>query len=400
MEIYKTPIGVLVMDGSRVIDKAVFKNDPKYIAQKMAAECAEEKLMKAKYPKATTGTVRIPLADIAASLSFCSRAEFPKFLALVNEEISKAGMRKGFGRDSLIIQAVRAQRALEESVNTQAETLREWYSIHFPELSSILKENSEYASVVANMGPRKGMTDEALSKILENQKFSKVISPVAKDSIGTEIDERDLRVIQDYAKSLLGATKEEAALRAYIETTMREIAPNISAVATAYVGGLLLEQAGSLERMATLPASTIQVLGAQKAMFRFLKTKILPPKYGVLFVHPLVSQATKANKGKIARTLASKISIAAKVDYYGGAPIGEKLRLEMERRAGSLKKGGDEKPGAERKGFDNKPAGEKKFSDNKPAGEKSFGERPSGAKPFQRGGKKKPFRFTPRGQKR
>jgi nucleolar protein 56 len=181
------------------------------------------------------------------------------------------------------------------------------------------------------------MTESSLSKVLGDKRYAKAIPPIAKQSIGSDVSGSDMGIIQSFAATILGSASQETQLKAYIEGSMIELAPNVSAVATPYVGALLLEQAGSLEKLASLPASTIQVLGAQKAMFRFLKTKKKPPKYGVLYVHPLVSQASKTAKGKLARTLASKISIAAKVDYYGGEPVGERLKKESEERAEKLK---------------------------------------------------------------
>jgi nucleolar protein 56 len=337
MEIYKTPIGILVMEGDKVADKILFKKDAKAIAEKLSGECPEEAKLKAKYPQAREGTKRLPLGDIAEKLGFCKKSELAAIVSKVNEEMAKLGVSKGFGRDKLVVNAVRAQRALEANVNTQSETLREWYSIHFPELNNLLKENKDYAAVVSSVGLRKNMSEAALGKALEDKRYVKAIPPIAKQSIGSEIDKQDLKAIQDYADSILGSAKEETGLRKYIEETMEAIAPNLSEVATPYVGALLLEQAGSLEKLAKLPSSTIQVLGAQKAMFRFLKTKKLPPKYGVLYIHPLVSQAPKKSKGKLARTLASKISIAARVDFYGGKPVGAKLKKESEERAKSLK---------------------------------------------------------------
>lgn len=337
MEIYKTPIGVLVMDGDKVVDKALFPKDPKAIAGRMSGKSREETALKRKYPKAAAGTRRLPLADIAEKVGFCKKSEFPALLSKINEEMARSGVKTGFGRDKLVVNAVRAQRAMEESVNNQAETLREWYSIHFPELNSVLKENGDYAKVVSAIGPRSGMTEAALEKVLSDKRYAKAIPQIAAGSMGSEVSEKDMMAIRDYARSLLTSADADASLRIYIEKTVLELAPNTAAVATPYVGALLLEQAGSLERLAALPASTVQVLGAQKAMFRFLKTKKLPPKYGVLYVHPLVSQAPKKSKGKIARTLAGKISIAIKVDFYGGKPIGEKLKKESEERVKRLK---------------------------------------------------------------
>lgn len=339
MEIYKTPIGVLVMEDDKVVDKILFPKDPKVVAKRLTGESPELSTLKSKYPKARDGMGRLPLGDIAEKVGFCKRPELSPFLSAVNSEMARTGVSKGFGRDKLIVNAVRAQKALEDNINTECETLREWYSIHFPELDELLKENADYAKFVSNIGQRKNISEGSLEKVLSDKRYAKAIPQVAKESFGSEVADADIKPIQDYARAIANNITEELGLREYIEGAMKDIAPNVSAVATPYVGALLLEQAGSLERLASLPASTIQLLGAQKAMFRFLKTKKLPPKYGVLYVHPLVSQAPKTNKGKIARTLAGKISIAAKVDFYRGKPIGEKLKKESEERVKNLKEG-------------------------------------------------------------
>ena len=360
MEIYKTPIGVLVMEDGKLVDKAAFPRDPKVIVKKLTVECPELVRLKGKYPKARDGEARLPLGDLAEKIGFCKKGELPQILSAINSEMARSGVAKGFGKDKHVVNAVRAQRALEDNVNTECETLREWYSIHFPELDNLLKDNKEYAQFVAKVGLRKNISEQAVEKVLADRRYVKAIPQIAKESIGSEVGEDDFNAIRDYANSVLNDINGEDGLMTYIEKTMNEIAPNVSAVATPYVGGLLLEQAGSLERLATLPASTIQILGATKAMFRFLKTKKLPPKYGVLYVHPLVSQAPKTNKGKIARTLAGKISIAARVDFYRGKPVGERLKKESEERVASLKKGFDEKPGGQKKGWDEKPGNQKK----------------------------------------
>jgi nucleolar protein 56 len=102
----------------------------------------------------------------------------------------------------------------------------------------------------------------------------------------------------------------------HIEVAMETVAPNVKELLTAAVGARIISKAGSLARLATLPASTIQILGAEKALFRALKTGARPPKHGLLFQHPLIHSAPKWQRGKIARAVASKVAIAARIDYY------------------------------------------------------------------------------------
>jgi nucleolar protein 56 len=333
----KTPIGVLVLDEEKLVDYMLFKKDPKVVAKKLSGECEEEAKLKKKW-KAERGSQRVDLQGIAVETGFCSKDELAGFMREVNEELAKAGVKKGFtARDKPLIYAVRAHKELLDNTNHCCELLREWYSIHFPELGDTLRENRDYALFVKEIGLRKNADGESLKKVLGGDRFVRGILKIAPESIGSDIEDADLKAVQGFSSLVLQMMDEELRLRGNIEKTTGEIAPNMSAVATPYVGALLLEQAGSLERLASVPASTVQILGAQTAMFRFLKTGQRPPKYGVLYQHPLVSQAPKKAKGRMARTLAGKISIAAKVDFFRGKFIGDKLRGEVEERARRLK---------------------------------------------------------------
>ena len=113
---------------------------------------------------------------------------------------------------------------------------------------------------------------------------------------------------------------------------MKLLCPNITAVAGAVIGAKLLAIAGSLKKLSLFPASTVQLLGAEKALFRHLKTGAKSPKYGILHEHPLIAQAKKKDHGKVARLLADKIAIAAKVDFFKGNYVGDKLKKDIERR--------------------------------------------------------------------
>jgi len=124
----------------------------------------------------------------------------------------------------------------------------------------------------------------------------------------------------------------------YISTVMKEVAPNITALVGPLLGARLISLAGSLESLARLPASTIQVLGAEKALFRALRTGGKPPKHGVIFQYPDIHRSPRWQRGKIARALAAKLAIAAKVDAFTGRFIGDKLREELRRRIEEIKK--------------------------------------------------------------
>ncbi len=119
---------------------------------------------------------------------------------------------------------------------------------------------------------------------------------------------------------------------------MKEVAPNIQGLVGSLLGARLISLAGGLDRMARLPSSTIQVLGAEKALFRSLKSNSLPPKHGVIFQFPEIHQSPKWQRGKIARALAGKLAITARVDAFHGQYIADELRINLLQAINRIKK--------------------------------------------------------------
>jgi nucleolar protein 56 len=133
-------------------------------------------------------------------------------------------------------------------------------------------------------------------------------------------------------KNVLELYKLRQALEDYLNALMEEIAPNVKALAGSLLGARLIALAGGLTNLAKKPASTIQVLGAEKALFRSLKTGTRPPKHGIIFQHALLHEAKRWQRGKIARVLAGKLAIAARIDAFGGKYAGEELKADLEKR--------------------------------------------------------------------
>jgi nucleolar protein 56 len=144
--------------------------------------------------------------------------------------------------------------------------------------------------------------------------------------------EQDLTEIQALSKNVLGFYELRKNMESYVDTTMAEVAPNTRAVAGALIGARLIAIVGSLQNLAMKPASTIQVLGAEKALFRSLKTGARPPKHGLIFQHALLHDAKRWQRGKIARVLAGKLAIAARIDAFGGKYVGDSLKADIEKR--------------------------------------------------------------------
>ena len=213
--------------------------------------------------------------------------------------------------DMFLIQAINSIEELDESSGKTVERLREWYAIHFPELDKI-KNNERYVEMVADLGERDSIID---SGVLDSDKDSQMKTD---KSVGAPISETDLQMVREFAESIKSLQKTKKSLTNYVERRMGEIAPNLKDLAGASLGAKLVAHVGSIERLSKMPSGTVQVLGAEKALFRHLKTGERPPKHGLIFQHPEVRGAKWWLRGKIARTLALKISLAVRKDVYSG----------------------------------------------------------------------------------
>lgn len=264
--------------------------------------------------------------------------EFNKLIYEVAMGVTRSKLRReALKRDLMAIQAIRAIDDLDKTINLFASRLREWYSVHFPELDDLVKEHEEYAKLVTNIGSRSNFTIENLSKLGIKGSRAEKLAKVAKDSIGAEISELDLSKIQSFSSLLLTLYEMRSDLTDYIEQVMKEVAPNITELVGPLLGARLLSLAGSLEDLAKLPASTIQVLGAEKALFRALRTGGKPPKHGVIFQYAEIHKSPRWQRGKIARALATKLAIAARADYYTGRFIAPRLKKLLEDRIQEVK---------------------------------------------------------------
>jgi nucleolar protein 56 len=284
--------------------------------------------------------IREKLPELAVKLGFASAPEeyFKKLHEVALEWTRRKLRRVAQKRDLLAVQAVRAIDDIDKTINLYVARLREWYSLHFPELDELLKDHLQYAKLVYELGDRANFTAENLAKLDVPEDLIEKITSAATTTIGAELSDFDLNYIRVLAGIILDLYKLRTTLEEYIETIMKEVSPNITALVGAKLGARLLSLAGGLEKMAKLPASTIQVLGAEKALFRALRTGGKPPKHGVIFQHPAIHRSPRWQRGKIARALAAKLAIAAKVDYFTGRLIGDKLTAELQQRIDEIKK--------------------------------------------------------------
>ena len=236
--------------------------------------------------------------------------------------------------DLHIIQSINALDELDKIINTVGARMREWYGLHFPELDNLVSSIVVYSEIVSKAGLRENIFVEILQSIGLPEKKVEVILDAAKRSKGGDMTPENLAIVKRLADQVIAQSDLRRVLAEHIEAAMETVAPNIKELLTAAVGARIISKAGSLARLATLPASTIQILGAEKALFRALKTGARPPKHGLLFQHPLIHSAPKWQRGKIARAVASKVAIAARIDYYrhNGKDniVSDKLKIRIE----------------------------------------------------------------------
>jgi len=226
---------------------------------------------------------------------------------LCNEIIGHKLKEASKAEDNYLIQAINAIDEIDEATGKLIERLREWHTIHFPELNKI-KNQEKYVNLVAEYGNRDLIIQ---SGQLEEIEFS-------DENTGAEIEDFDLQMVKNFADSIESLQNTKKSITEYVEGKMTQIAPNLSDLVGSLLGAKLLAHAGSLERLALLPSSTVQIMGAEKALFRHLKTGERPPKHGLIYQFPEIRSAKWWLKGKIARALASKISLAVRKDVYSG----------------------------------------------------------------------------------
>eukprot|EP00197_Chlamydomonas_leiostraca_P011012 CAMPEP_0202885878 /NCGR_PEP_ID=MMETSP1391-20130828/41882_1 /ASSEMBLY_ACC=CAM_ASM_000867 /TAXON_ID=1034604 /ORGANISM="Chlamydomonas leiostraca, Strain SAG 11-49" /LENGTH=547 /DNA_ID=CAMNT_0049569135 /DNA_START=129 /DNA_END=1773 /DNA_ORIENTATION=- len=339
------------------------------------------------------------------------RAHFTRFIdGLKDAELKQAqlGLAHSYSRakvkfnvnkvDNMIIQAIALLDTLDKDINTFVMRVREWYSWHFPELVKIVNDNYQYARVALIVQDKSTLSEEKLPEITEvlgDEAKAQEVLDAAKSSMGQDISAIDLVNVQMFTRRVIQLADYRHKLHAYLLEKMHTVAPNLSALIGETVGARLISHAGSLTNLAKYPASTVQILGAEKALFRALKTRAAgslinlakqpastvqilgaekalfralktkheTPKYGLIYHASLIGQSSPKFKGKISRVLAAKCALAIRVDALGDsadAAIGIDARAKVEARMRQLegktladegaKPRGKEQPGKQDKG--------------------------------------------------
>ncbi|THU47432.1 hypothetical protein C4D60_Mb09t15450 [Musa balbisiana] len=247
--------------------------------------------------------------------------------------------------DNMVIQAIFLLDTLDKDINSFSMRVREWYSWHFPELMKIINDNYLYAKIAKSVENKSDLTEDhipELADIVGDEDKAKEIVEAAKASMGQDLSPIDLINVQQFAQRVINLSEYRKNLYEYLVTKMNDIAPNLASLIGEVVGARLISHAGSLSNLAKCPSSTLQILGAEKALFRALKTRGNTPKYGLIFHSSFIGRASTKNKGRIARYLANKCSIASRIDCFSEVNtsiFGQKLREQVEERLDFYDKG-------------------------------------------------------------
>lgn len=251
-------------------------------------------------------------------------------------------------QDKAIVQSIALIDRLDKDINLFTMRCREWYSWHFPELSKIVADSEKYLKLILLIGNKDEFEDNEenrrkIAKVVKDENIEESIFSSILISMGQDITENDMSMVKNLAKQLIKLHKQRSNLIEYLNNRLSNVAPNLQTLLGDILAARLIAHSGSLVNLAKSPASTIQVLGAEKALFRALKTKGNTPKYGLLFQSTYIGKASQKNKGKISRYLSNKCSIASRIDNFSTGVssnvFGEKLRQQVEDRLKYLSEG-------------------------------------------------------------
>ncbi|WNY23838.1 hypothetical protein MmiHf6_11600 [Methanimicrococcus hongohii] len=239
-----------------------------------------------------------------------SDSEYISSLREITIQTTRKQLSASMTEDKKVMQAVEALDDLNETINHLTERLTEWYSAYYPELDL---PGEAYVRFV--------------SEIPESASQSQMGAPAAHE---------DLILLQSFADDILSLYERKAAVESFIEMKMKETAPNLSQIAGVVLGARLLSMAGGLKNLAAMPSGSIQVMGAEKAMVKHLRSNAPSPKHGIIFSHPALNTAPFRLRGKIARSFAAAVSLAARTDFYSGS-LNPKIESDLNDKINRLK---------------------------------------------------------------
>ena len=306
--IFSNVIGSFVFDESyKLVDGLLFKDIEQYKNKKEYEEKLRQK----------HGNLTLPQEkELYNILLFFKNKKYFSQLYKKNLDITKNSIKASVNDGSLIIQTTNSIEDVDKTINLLTKRLREWYSLYNPEISNKIADHENFAITI---------TKKSKKQLLKEFDFDE------KDSMGGDLKEKDVSAILLLATQVNNFYKLKKYYENYLIDLEKITCPNFLTVAGSTIAAKLLSHAGSLKRLVEMPSSTLQILGAEKALFRHMRNKRqnLPPKFGKIHEHQLIQKSKSSMHGKIARALADKLSIAVKIDYFHGKFIGDKLKKEL-----------------------------------------------------------------------
>jgi len=330
--IAKNFMGVFAFnDNGKLIDKILFPVKPEDIAERLRTKAAEEGRLIERLgeyeidrSKGNKGEQALRQQSRQLTLKFkwaSGSAEYNQTISKVNVLLTKDKLRLKKG-DRILMQVIGVLDEMDRVINVFVERLREWYGLYYPEGERHTSNHEEFARLVL-VGKRDDIEDKHLAAM-------------TKKTAGMDFSLEDIAQMQVFAKNILDLFNTKKNIEKYINSSAKRVAPNITAIAGPLLAARLLSLSGGLEKISRMPSSTIQLLGAEKGLFRHLKGGGRPPKYGILFSHPYVQKAPNERKGKVARLVAAKLSLAAKTDFFSKEDHGKELAEKLEKQVNAV----------------------------------------------------------------
>jgi len=308
---------------------------------KELAKTVEKEMRLKTMSKETTAAgdlLRSRLIEMALEVGVAKRRE--DVYSLMQEVATKIASEKvakeSEKTESTIIQAALTLEELDKTINVLSTKAREWYGTHFPELSRLIDEHETYMNLIVKLGSRENFTSKNLEELDIPSPLSNKIAEKSSRSIGGSLRGKDLEAIKRVCQEVLSLYNLRNEVSNYVASLSEEIAPNMVELGGPLLTAKLITKAGSLTNLARMPSSKLQILGAEKAMFRSIKTGSRPPKHGLIFQHPLIHSASRRQRGKLARLLAAKLTLAIRIDAYSKRFIGDQLKEDLEKRVQKL----------------------------------------------------------------
>lgn len=304
--IFTNIIGSFVLDQKlQIIDQITFQSYSEFQEKKKA----EEKLRK-KHQKLDV----LPEDRLPQVLSLFREKELLELFYKNDLAFSKEALKNSINEDHLIIQAIDNINELDKIINTLSKRLREWYSLHFPEIVEKIDSHEKFVEIILKKDREELMREFHIP-----------------ETMGADFEKYHTQEMKLLAAEIIHLFNLRSEHEKYLKQLMSSYCPNILELAGTTIGAKLIELGRGLKHLAMLPASTIQLLGAEKALFRHLKTGSRSPKYGIIINHPLIQEAGKQDKGKMSRSLADKLSLCARLDYFHGELKAPEYRKELEK---------------------------------------------------------------------